>query len=73
VLAHGLRIVRRRHDPMACALGFAGAMAVVVAALNGLTDFSLRIPAVSATLACLAALALSCSAEPTGGNGRDGA
>jgi putative inorganic carbon (HCO3(-)) transporter len=80
VLAHGLRVVRRRHDPMACALGFAGAMAVVVAALNGLTDFSLRIPAVSATLVCLAALALSCSAdsssaragsngapEPTGG------
>lgn len=67
VLAHGLRVVRRRHDPMACALGFAGAMAVVTAALNGLTDFSLRIPAVSATLVCLAALALSCSAEPSSG------
>ena len=63
VLVHGLRIVRRRNDPMACALGFAGAMAVVTAALNGLTDFSLRIPAVSATLVCLAALTLSCSAE----------
>ena len=69
VLAHGLRLVRRRHDPVACALGFAGAMAVVTAALNGLTDFSLRIPAVSATLVCLAALALSCSAEPHGGPG----
>jgi putative inorganic carbon (HCO3(-)) transporter len=65
VVAHGLRIVRRRNDPMACALGFAGAMAVVTAALNGLTDFSLRIPAVSATLVCLAALTLSCSAEST--------
>jgi O-antigen ligase len=64
VLLHGLRIVRRRHDPMACALGFAGAMAVVCAALNGLTDFSLRIPAIAATLACLMALALSCSARP---------
>ena len=63
VLLHGLRVVRRRNDPMACAIGFAGAMAVVTAALNGLTDFSLRIPAVSATLACLAALALGCSAE----------
>jgi len=72
VLAHGLRLVRQRHDPMACALGFAGAMAVVTAALNGLTDFSLRIPAVSATLVCLAALTLSCSAEPTNG-GRPGA
>lgn len=69
VLAHGLRVVRRRHDPMACALGFAGAMAVVTAALNGLTDFSLRIPAVSATLVCLAALALSCSDEPSTGPG----
>jgi hypothetical protein len=66
VLVHGLRIVRRRNDPMACALGFAGAMAVVTAALNGLTDFSLRIPAISATLACLAALALSVSSEPRG-------
>jgi putative inorganic carbon (HCO3(-)) transporter len=73
VLAHGLRIVRRRNDPMACALGFAGAMAVVTAALNGLTDFSLRIPAVSATLVCLAALTLSCSSEPTGGSARNGA
>jgi putative inorganic carbon (hco3(-)) transporter len=63
---HGLRLVRRRHDPMACALGFAGAMAVVLMALNGLTDFSLRIPAVSATLVCLAALALSCSARSRG-------
>ncbi len=70
VLAHGLRIVRLRNDPMACALGFAGAMAVVTAALNGLTDFSLRIPAVSATLVCLAALTLSCSAQSTGGPGR---
>jgi putative inorganic carbon (hco3(-)) transporter len=61
VLVHGLRLVRRRNDPVACALGFAGAMAVIVAVLNGLTDFSLRIPAVSATLVCLAALALSCS------------
>jgi putative inorganic carbon (HCO3(-)) transporter len=65
VLVHGLRIVRRRNDPMACALGFAGAMAVVTAILNGLTDFSLRIPAVSATLVCLAALALSVSATST--------
>jgi putative inorganic carbon (HCO3(-)) transporter len=64
VLAHGLRIVRRRNDPMACALGFAGAMAIVTAALNALTDFSLRIPAVSATLVCLAALALSVSVAP---------
>jgi len=64
VLWHGLRIMRRRHDPMACALGFAGAMAVGVAFLNGLTDFSLRIPAVSATLACLAALTLSVSVAP---------
>ena len=71
VLVHGLRVVRRRNDPMACALGFAGAMAVVTAALNGLTDFSLRIPAVSATLVCLAALALSCSAESS--RGPDGA
>jgi len=73
VLAHGLRIVRRRNDPMACALGFAGAMAVITAALNGLTDFSLRIPAISTTLVCLAALTLSCSAEPTGGSARTGA
>lgn len=65
VLVHGLRIVRRRNDPVACALGFAGAMAVVTAALNGLTDFSLRIPAVSATLVCLAALALSVSSDST--------
>ncbi len=65
VLVHGLRVVRRRNDPMACALGFAGAMAVVTAALNGLTDFSLRIPAVSATLVCLAAVTLSCSDRPT--------
>lgn len=64
VLWHGLRIVRLRHDPVACALGFAGAMAVVITALNGLTDFSLRIPAVSATLVCLSALTLSCSARP---------
>lgn len=67
VLWHGLRVVRRRNDPMACALGFAGAMAVVTAALNGLTDFSLRIPAVSATLVCLAALTLSCSPESSAG------
>jgi len=70
VLAHGLRIVRRRNDPMACALGFAGAMAVVTAVLNGLTDFSLRIPAVSATLVCLTALTLSCSSESSA-PGRD--
>ncbi|MGQ0586161.1 MAG: O-antigen ligase family protein [Gammaproteobacteria bacterium] len=71
VLVHGLRVVRRRNDPMACALGFAGGMAVVVAALNGLTDFSLRVPAVSATLVCLAAVALGCSAEPTAGRNAD--
>jgi hypothetical protein len=47
-------------------------MAVVVAALNGLTDFSLRIPAVSATLVCLAALALSCSADSSGRPGGTG-
>lgn len=63
-LRHGLKVIRRRNDPMAAALAFAGCMALVCAGLNGLTDFSLRIPAIAATLAALVALALSCSSVP---------
>ncbi|MGH8442128.1 MAG: O-antigen ligase family protein [Nevskiaceae bacterium] len=67
VLWHGLQVIRRRNDPMACALGFAGVMAVACAALNGLTDFSLRIPAVAVTLISLMAVTLSCSSVSRSG------
>ena len=64
-LIHGLLLVRRRHDPMAAALGFAGVMALVALGLHGLADFNLRIPAVAATLLVLMALSLSCSSRPS--------
>jgi putative inorganic carbon (hco3(-)) transporter len=62
-LLHAFRIVRRRHDPMACAIGFAGAMALVSLGIHGLADFNLRVPAVAATLVALMALTLSCSSK----------
>lgn len=65
-LAHGLALVRRRRDPMACAIGFAGAMGLTAIAIHGLADFNLHIPAVAATLVALMALMLSVSAERSG-------
>lgn len=63
-LAHGLAVIRRRPDPMAAALAFAGSMGLVSLLIHGVVDFNLRIPATAATLVALMALALSCSAVP---------
>lgn len=62
-LFHALTVVARRRDPMACALGFAGAMGLVSLGIHGLADFNLRVPAVAATLIALMALTLSCSSR----------
>ncbi len=61
VLLHGLLTVMRRNDPMACALGFAGPMALMCLLLHGLVDFNLQIPANTALLITLMAACLSCS------------
>lgn len=71
VLLHGLRIVLRRSDPRACALGFVGPMALSCIAIHGLADFNLQIPAVAATLVALLALTLSCSSSTRKVRGRD--
>lgn len=63
VLLHALRVLRRRSDPMAAALAFAGAMGLTAIGIHSLVDFNLRIPAVAATLLVLMALALSCSSH----------
>lgn len=62
-LVHGFLLVRRRHDPMAAAMGFAGSMALVSLSIHGFADFNLRIPAVAATLVALIGLTLSCSSR----------
>lgn len=64
-LAHGLAVIRRRRDPIAAALAFAGCMGLVSLLIHGLADFNLRIPAVAATLIALIALTLSCSSTST--------
>lgn len=61
VFAHAVLLIWRRRDPMASALGFAAAMALMALGLHSLVDFNLRIPAVAATLVTIMALALSCS------------
>ncbi len=61
VLLHGLLTVIRRKDPMACALGFVGPMALTCLTIHGLADFNLQIPANAATLLVLMAASLSCS------------
>lgn len=63
-LGHALQVLRRRHDPVAGALAFAGAMGLVTLGIHGLADFNLRIPAVAATLVTLMALTLSVSSRP---------
>jgi O-antigen ligase len=63
---HGILLIRRRREPMAAALGFAGSMALVSLAIHGLADFNLHIPAVAATLVTLMALILSCSSHSRG-------
>lgn len=62
-LAHGVLVLRRRRDPAAAALAFAGLMALVSLGIHGLVDFNLRIPAVAGTLVALMALTLSCSSR----------
>jgi putative inorganic carbon (hco3(-)) transporter len=62
---HGFLILRRRRDPMAAALAFAGTMALLALGLHSLADFNLHIPAVAATLVTLVAAMLSCSSHPT--------
>ncbi|HUR41119.1 MAG TPA: O-antigen ligase family protein [Verrucomicrobiae bacterium] len=62
---HGFLLVRRRRDPMASALGFAGVMGLMTLGIHGLADFNLRIPAVAATLVALMAVMLSCSSRST--------
>lgn len=62
-LLHGVLLLRRRRDPTASALAFAGVMALVALALHSFVDFNLHIPAVAATLAALMALVLSCSSR----------
>ena len=63
-LWHAFGVLRRRHDPAAGALAFAGAMALVALGIHSLVDFNLRIPAVAATLVTLMALSLSVSSRP---------
>ena len=58
-LLHGFLVLRRRRDPMAGAMAFAGMMGLVALGIHGLVDFNLRIPAVAATLVTLMALTLS--------------
>lgn len=60
-LVHGVRIMRRRRDPMAGAIAFAGTMGLVSLGIHSLVDFNLHIPAVAATLVTLMALTLSVS------------
>lgn len=62
-LWHALRVLRRRRDPAAAAIAFAGAMGLVALGIHGLVDFNLRIPAVAATLVTLMALTLSVSSR----------
>ena len=66
-LVHGFLVMRRRRDPMAGALAFAGTMGLVALGIHGLADFNLRIPAVAATLVTLMALTLSCSSRSRSG------
>lgn len=62
-LAHGLATVARRHDPLACAIGFVGPMALVCQAVHATVEFNLHIPAIAGTLVVLLALSLSCSSQ----------
>jgi putative inorganic carbon (HCO3(-)) transporter len=60
---HALRVLRRRRDPAAAAIAFAGAMGLLALAIHSLVDFNLHIPAVAATLVTLMALTLSVSSR----------
>lgn len=63
LVVHGLRIIVRRRDATAAALGFAAPMALCCLAIHGLGDFNFQIPAVAATFIALCGVTFSCSSR----------